>query len=414
MQQTRLASAAVTFRAALELQWETRDLLRVANTLCDYTECLHRLGQLEETIDVCLAGVTRLGELGLASHFENGVILGNAAYSALKLGRTAQAAELYNTAGSYLAGDLGLVSAPLYLSRGELSQAEGLLTGGEDFGPSVEYARFYLENRAELQLLQGREREAAATALRGLAVVAGTPEEPCAGRLLLLGMRALADQSYRLRAAGRADELADVTAAVAELTATGLSLPSGPIGEAAAEEVVTTAAVRAQWAAECSRLGGGSDEALWELAAAEWHRLGRPHPAAYCELRRAEALAQRRAPRALLAEVLRTSFRMASGLQAQPLIDEARSLAVRARIPLTDGQPSDTASKAEELRSYGLTEREMEVLALLERGMTNQQIAQTLFISKGTTSIHLSHIFTKLGVNSRTQAALLARAARPT
>jgi DNA-binding NarL/FixJ family response regulator len=56
----------------------------------------------------------------------------------------------------------------------------------------------------------------------------------------------------------------------------------------------------------------------------------------------------------------------------------------------------------------------MEVLALLERGMTNQQIAQTLFISKGTTSIHMSHIFTKLGVNSRTQAALLARAARPT
>ncbi len=55
-----------------------------------------------------------------------------------------------------------------------------------------------------------------------------------------------------------------------------------------------------------------------------------------------------------------------------------------------------------------LTNREREVLLLVARGMTNQQIAASLYISEKTVKNHLSSIFEKLGVSDRTNAALLA------
>jgi DNA-binding NarL/FixJ family response regulator len=55
-----------------------------------------------------------------------------------------------------------------------------------------------------------------------------------------------------------------------------------------------------------------------------------------------------------------------------------------------------------------LTPRETEVLELLTTGQTNQQIAQTLSISKGTAKVHVERIIRKLGVSDRTQAAVKA------
>ena len=55
-----------------------------------------------------------------------------------------------------------------------------------------------------------------------------------------------------------------------------------------------------------------------------------------------------------------------------------------------------------------LTEREREVLALVATGLSNQQIADALVISERTARTHVSNILGKLGVASRTQAALLA------
>ena len=55
-----------------------------------------------------------------------------------------------------------------------------------------------------------------------------------------------------------------------------------------------------------------------------------------------------------------------------------------------------------------LTPRETEVLELLTTGQTNQQIAHTLSISKGTAKVHVERIIRKLGVSDRTQAAVLA------
>ena len=55
-----------------------------------------------------------------------------------------------------------------------------------------------------------------------------------------------------------------------------------------------------------------------------------------------------------------------------------------------------------------LTDREREVLVLLTKGLSNQQIADSLVISERTARTHVSNILGKLGVASRTQASLLA------
>ena len=58
--------------------------------------------------------------------------------------------------------------------------------------------------------------------------------------------------------------------------------------------------------------------------------------------------------------------------------------------------------------SEALTERELDVLRLLAKGLSNQEIAESLQLSEGTVRNYLSTLFSKLGVNDRTKAAVLA------
>jgi NarL family two-component system response regulator LiaR len=55
-----------------------------------------------------------------------------------------------------------------------------------------------------------------------------------------------------------------------------------------------------------------------------------------------------------------------------------------------------------------LSERELDVLRLIARGLSNTDIAQRLFLSEGTVRNYVSSIFTKLDVDDRTQAAVIA------
>ena len=56
----------------------------------------------------------------------------------------------------------------------------------------------------------------------------------------------------------------------------------------------------------------------------------------------------------------------------------------------------------------GLTDRELSILELVGQGLSNKQIGKQLFISDRTVQAHLSNIFSKLGVNSRTEAVMHA------
>jgi DNA-binding NarL/FixJ family response regulator len=61
------------------------------------------------------------------------------------------------------------------------------------------------------------------------------------------------------------------------------------------------------------------------------------------------------------------------------------------------------------IHDAGLTDREIEVLAEIGQGSSNTTIARRLGISLGTTKTHVSRVLAKLGIESRTQAALVAR-----
>lgn len=69
---------------------------------------------------------------------------------------------------------------------------------------------------------------------------------------------------------------------------------------------------------------------------------------------------------------------------------------------------SDTAMLLERRREERLTYREIEVLQLICKGMSNQSIARTLFLSEKTVKNHLTNIFRKINVTDRTQAVLYA------
>jgi DNA-binding CsgD family transcriptional regulator len=80
---------------------------------------------------------------------------------------------------------------------------------------------------------------------------------------------------------------------------------------------------------------------------------------------------------------------------------QASKLATRTRVPLPE-----QAADAGPLNR--LTPREREVLDLLAEGATNRAIADALFISEKTASVHVSHVLSKLGVPNRGAAAALA------
>jgi DNA-binding NarL/FixJ family response regulator len=58
----------------------------------------------------------------------------------------------------------------------------------------------------------------------------------------------------------------------------------------------------------------------------------------------------------------------------------------------------------------GLTSRERKVLVLVSQGRTKRAIAETLFMSEKTASVHISNIMAKLGAANRTEAGAKARA----
>ena len=75
--------------------------------------------------------------------------------------------------------------------------------------------------------------------------------------------------------------------------------------------------------------------------------------------------------------------------------------------------PPGTGCRAGASGRRGLTAREVEVLRLLARGLSNKEIAQQLVISPKTAGSHVEHIYAKTGASNRAQASLFARQARP-
>jgi DNA-binding NarL/FixJ family response regulator len=149
------------------------------------------------------------------------------------------------------------------------------------------------------------------------------------------------------------------------------------------------------------RIPGPADPGQWHQVAAS--ELAGPYLAGYAQLQEAAGLLARRRRREATA-ALRDAENAAVRLAAAPMRAEVTALARRARIDLASPAPVPPP----DLNPAGLTPREREVITLLSDGLSNAEIARTLYMSEKTASVHVSNILRKLGVTSRLQAAAAA------
>lgn len=88
-----------------------------------------------------------------------------------------------------------------------------------------------------------------------------------------------------------------------------------------------------------------------------------------------------------------------------PVVDAAGRLTKTIEIDLPEKNSSH--DQQSQLKAI-LTKRELQVLKLIAQGFTNPEISEQLFVSPHTVKSHVVHIYEKLGVNDRAQAAVFA------
>ncbi|WP_157630693.1 helix-turn-helix transcriptional regulator [Kribbella catacumbae] len=135
----------------------------------------------------------------------------------------------------------------------------------------------------------------------------------------------------------------------------------------------------------------------WDAAVQGWRRNRNPYQVAQT-LTSAAAAALSTSNRAGAIARLREARLLAQELGAVTLLARIDDLATRAGLADTPRQDS----------AYGLTSRERDVLRALARGLSNRQIAAELFLSPNTVGAHVTRVFAKLMVNSRSEATALA------
>ncbi len=107
----------------------------------------------------------------------------------------------------------------------------------------------------------------------------------------------------------------------------------------------------------------------------------------------------------LLISLLFTIVGVWVGLKfARPAIIERKTII---EVPSKESSP---LNRDELVRIYNLSQRELDVLICLSEGMSNEEIAEKLFVSTNTVKTHLSNLYLKLDVKRRTQAIEKARA----
>ena len=130
----------------------------------------------------------------------------------------------------------------------------------------------------------------------------------------------------------------------------------------------------------------------WRGAAAAWQRLG-------CPYEQAQALTEGDESQ------MREALAILTRLGAEPAADRVRERMRRAGIMRVPARPRRSTRAA----PAHLTRRQLEILVLIERGLSNAEIASRLFITEKTAGHHVSAVLAKLAVRSRGEAAATAR-----
>ncbi len=379
---------------------------------------LDRIGRPSEALDVCLDGIAQTRRLGVERSYGN-LLRGSAAKALFALGRWDEA-ERMTDEGLDL-DPAGRAAIWLHVNRARSDACRGRMEAAaehletarrlDDATGGTEYRPALLAAVAERAVWAGDVTSARDAVDEGFELGADDAvPDPGLAWLAALGLRAEADAADVARARHDDAGLALATDRARRIAA---RLPPPERIPPAAWEG-RGLAILSLCGAELARLDGpdGADPAAWEDAAEAWEAVERPFPAAYCRARQGEALLASRGSR----EAARSAFAMAREtavrLGAAPLLAEIDLLARQARLDLTrTSAPAGAESRptpATEAEALGLTARELEVLKLVAGGWSNQQIADALFITRKTASVHVSNILGKLGVSGRTEAAAIA------
>jgi DNA-binding CsgD family transcriptional regulator len=210
----------------------------------------------------------------------------------------------------------------------------------------------------------------------------------------------------RRRNRSRVDDIRDRARAAARLAR---DLDEGRLIPGTASVAWTRANV-ALADAEVARAEGNDDLSNWLSIRDAFSALGMRPRAAYAAFRGGvAALAAGR--RSDAEPMLHEAHELASSIGMKVLALKLDAVAKAARFDLgsaVSGRPTIGTARS----PWGLSAREQEVLDLIALGRTNGEIGAELYISTKTASVHVTHILDKLGVSSRTEAALLANGAR--
>ena len=420
---------------------------------------LELLGRPGEAVDVSFAGMAEARELDLDAVYGN-LLGGNVAGILVDVGRWTEARELSLRALDWSPAGIYFVNAILNLVLVEIESEAGeeagrllgqilveLETGGDN-----QFAVPAYQATASYAMWSGDLADARRAAERGWIRLRGTEDWVLVARMAATAMEvesAIVSEALERRRIGdvaasreRASRiLAEAEASVARARSTD--------GRGTGEPEASLEATRAYHA----RLMGRDDPARWAHLAARWNEFGDPYREARARWRQAEATmggaiagprgardrTDARLVRADAREPLLAAVNLAVGLRARPLLRRLHELAGRALIPLppevdellarpappplgpraqvTPGAVADMVTAAQPVPSsrpaggpdtFGLSKRELEVLALIAQGRTNREIGDRLFISQKTVGVHVGNILAKLGVSGRVEAAAVS------
>jgi DNA-binding CsgD family transcriptional regulator len=392
-------------RAGLALATDIGAHFIALRAYVNISDVLELLGRHQEAADAAREGMALADRVGLARSL-GAFLAGNLAESLLRLGRWTEAEQLATQAANALPE--GVFAATVLQLRAELAAMTGRYAEADTDVRAArralgqtrdeQYALTLMYADALVALGRGDLDAARRITAGGLVDYAGAMSGRYVWPVLWLAARTEAEGATRAR--DRREGVLDGTAARYQelaLLAADLTAPNA-----------ASRGYRALVTAELVRATGEAGVTAWLAAVEAWQTAAEHYPLAYAWLRLAEVVAAA-GDRQAAGQSVRQAHALASRVGATPIAAEAAALARRTRLSLDDPAAEAVAPAAEDpLARFGLTEREREILVLLAAGRSNPQIAEALFISPKTASVHVSNILAKLGVDGRVEAAAVA------